>query len=422
MSPADPAICLRELGARLGADRLLTARGDLSRFETGARYGAGRAAFAILPRRTEEVSAAIQICLAHGVALVPQGGNTGLVGAASPDDSGTQVILSLEKLTEPLRIDPANRSASVPAGLRLSALNAALAKHGLTFPIDLAADPTLGGMIATNTGGARLLRYGDVRRAVLGLEVVLARPGGEVLDFMGGLRKDNAGPDLKQLFIGSGGAFGVVTRAEIEVQRLLTQSATALAIPASRATVPDLLAAAEEAFGETLASFEGMSRNAMACVFRHVPAERNPFAPEPVPDYAVLIEAASANGEANLSARLEAFLFAQYERGTILNAVTEHPERIWGIRHAISEALRQEGTVLGLDISVRRGDLPAFHKAAYALIERDFPWLTICDFGHCGDGGDHFNLVWSAGGPPFDVDQADAARAAIYALVTERFG
>lgn len=421
------ADCIRALSRSLGAERLLTSREDVAPYETGARYGAGCAAFVVRPETTAEVSAAVRLCVQHGIPLVVQGANTGLVGAASPDGSGQHAVLAMDRMTKILEVDTANRSALVSAGLRLSALNARLAENGLIFPIDLGADPSIGGMVATNTGGARFLRYGDVRRSVLGLEVVLADEAGTIVNLGGGIRKNNAGMDIKQLFIGTGGAFGIVTKAELEVQPMPRHSATALVVPASRAEVGALLLAAETAFGELLSSFEGMSRNAMDCVLSNIPNARNPFHPESVPEYAVLIEIASSgdhiDGQAWLADRMQRFLEEALTHGAIVNAVTDHPEKLWAIRHSISEALRHEGRILGLDIAMRRGDLARFHAEAAALLRQDFPWLKICDFGHGGDGGDHFNLIWpSRDAPAYDEAVALKARGALYDLVVRRYG
>ena len=423
---AENAACIRDLVCQLGESKVRTTREDLAAYETGVRYGSGLAAFAVFPSSTDEVSATLRSCLRHGITVVAQGANTGLVGAASPDGSGTHAILSLEKMSSLIEIDRLNRSVIISAGVRLSALNAKLAECGLVFPIDLGADPSIGGMIATNTGGSRFIRYGDVRRAVLGLEIVLADKKGTVLNLTSGLRKNNAGLDLKQLFIGTGGAFGVITRAEVEVRPLARHVAAALVVPNSEHVIAELLVDAERMFGETLTSFEGMSHNAMECVFRHVSRVRNPFLPDPVPAYALLIETTSTgesgDGGTELQQRLYAFLERSLKSGSITNAVLDHADQLWTIRHSISEAIQQEGRVIGLDIALRRGDLSKFHTDAYALVEKHFPWLKIFDFGHCGDGGDHFNLVWPKdGSPDFDSTIASNVREAIYELAVVKY-
>lgn len=421
----DIPACLGALSDAIGRSRILTERADLESYEQDARYGAGRAAFVLLPQSTEEVSTAVRLCLRHGVSIVAQGANTGLVKAASPDTTGQTAIISLNHLKAAPEVDPFNRSARVLAGVRLSELNAALEPYGLVLPIDLGADPSIGGMVATNTGGARLLRYGDMRRSILGLEVVLPDCAATILDLSKGLRKNNTGLDLKHLFIGTGGALGIVTKVELEVQALPKQRATAMMIPSDRTCVPQILHRAEKAFGEMLTCFEGMSRNAMEAAITHLPRVRNPFAPNAVPEYAILCEVTSTfeSHSFDLQSSLMAFLEAELSEGVISNAVADHIEELWVLRHSISESLRHVGRIIGLDISVRRAQLPDFHAEAYELVHHEFPWLRICDFGHSGDGGDHFNLVWPHGCErPYDETTAVRAREAIYRLVVYKYG
>ncbi len=210
-------------------------------------------------------------------ANVPQGANTGLVGASSPNDSGTQIILSLDRHKDECSIDARNHVATVSSGVLLSDLNEKLSAKDLWFPVDLGANPTIGGMVATNTGGTRTIRYGDVRANLLSLEVVLFNPPGEVLRLGKALAKDNTGYDLKQLFVGTSGTIGVVTAAKLKVHSRPKQSATALAVPTSDAAVLALLLALESELGDFLSAFEGVSGNAISCVVAHVPSARNPF-------------------------------------------------------------------------------------------------------------------------------------------------
>ncbi|MGQ3280036.1 MAG: FAD-binding oxidoreductase, partial [Shinella sp.] len=237
------------LKSLLGEKGLLTEASDMAAYETGARYDKGRAAFVARPTATEEVSAVVSYCVKNGIALVPQSGNTGLVSGSTPDGSGQQGVLSLDRLTAPFELDRVNRTIKAGAGVRLSDLNGKLDETGLFFPIDLGADPRLGGMIATNTGGSRFLRYGDVRRNTLGLTVVLADEAGTVLDLSSDLRKNNTGVDWKQLFIGTSGAFGIITECVLNLEPAPKQSATALLVPSSDEQVSALLVAMEDALG-----------------------------------------------------------------------------------------------------------------------------------------------------------------------------
>ncbi|HSW18351.1 MAG TPA: FAD-binding oxidoreductase, partial [Ramlibacter sp.] len=209
---------LRDLRAWFPArDAPLCAPEDLGRYEQGARYGSGRALCVMRPRTTEQVQRVMQVCARHRCRLVVQGANTGMTAASSPDASGSQVLLSLERFKAPLEIDAAARVARVGAGVLLSELNAAAAPHGLFFPIDLSADPCMGGMVATNTGGTRLMRYGDVRQNLLWLKAVLADEHATLLDAANLVQKNNTGLDAKQLFVGTASSFGVVTELMVRL-------------------------------------------------------------------------------------------------------------------------------------------------------------------------------------------------------------
>ncbi len=291
------------LKSLLGEKGLLTEPADLAAYETGARYDKGRAAFVARPATTAEASTVVAYCVKNGIALIPQSGNTGLVSGSTPDDSGRQGILSLDRLTAPFELDRVNRTIKAGAGVRLSDLNGKLEETGLFFPIDLGADPRLGGMIATNTGGSRFLRYGDVRRNTLGLTVVLADEAGTVLDLSSDLRKNNTGVDWKQLFIGTSGAFGIVTECVLNLEPAPKQSATALLVPASPEQVATLLVAMEDALGSYLSAFEGMSGNAISAALDHVPSLRNPFQGGIVPDFVILAEISRSTPPREASSR-----------------------------------------------------------------------------------------------------------------------
>ena len=425
MSVADPELVGR-LTALVGPAGLVLDDDGRRGYEAGARYGEGRAALVVRPSTTAEVSAVVADCVRNRVRLIPQGGNTGLVGASTPDLSGAEVVLSLDRLLAPLEVDPLNRSVVAGGGVRLSTLNAALDPHGLFLPIDLGADPTVGGMAATNTGGARFIRYGDMRRQVLGLEVVLADEAGTVLELRGGLRKDNTGLDLRQLFVGGAGTFGVVTRVDMEVQRQPRQTAAALILLEDPDAALPLLAHVEREAGELLSAFEGKSREALVRALAHVPGLRNPFPGDP-PPYAVLVEFSTVRpprlGETRLEAILETCIGDWWERGeaVTLDALFGRPEDLWAIRHAISEGLRASGRIVGFDLAFRRSRLPDFRRAMVARLGEAFPEFAICDFGHIGDGGVHFNLVCEPSRWP-DPDRLEALRTLVYDATVREFG
>ncbi len=386
-----------ELAAVLSPEAILGEPTELEKYEKGWRYGSGRAALVLRPSSTEEVSRALATTHALGVRVVVQGANTGLVGASVPDGSGEMVVLSLERLNHRLEIDPVDRTVRVEGGVLLSQLNGALAEHELVFPVDLGADPQIGGMIATNTGGTRLLKYGDVRQNLLGIEAVLA--DGTVVHAMKGLRKDNTGLDLKQLFTGTFGTFGVVTQAVLNVVPRPRQRATALVGCADGEAALALLRTLEHRGIEFLTAFEVISAEALRAVFAHQPRLRNPYGHAKLPAYTVLVELAStlADETLDLGRFLEEVLATHIEgddQESILEVFLLKPEDAWEIRHHVSESLRSEGYVLGLDISVPRSKLPAFTESVTTWITRAHPGVRVCDFGHWGDGGTHLNLVW----------------------------
>lgn len=387
------------LTALLGDKAVVTSANDRAAYEAGARYDTGKAALVLRPASTTEVSAALAYCVAHELAVVPQAGNTGLVSGSTPDESGAQVVLSLDRMTSRFDLDLDNRSLHVDAGFRLSEINRRLEPHGLFFPIDLGADPRIGGMLATNTGGSRFLKYGDVRRNTLGLTVVLADDTGTVLDLTSSLRKNNTGVDWKQIFIGTSGAFGVVTDAVLTLERLPKQTATAFLVPASSSSVLPLLTAMEDRLGAYLSAFEGMSKDAVAAALAHVPSLRNPFQGGVIPDYVILAEIGRTwvprEGEQSLDDVLESVLADIWESpdAPLSDAFIGPPHEMWALRHALSEGVKHLGRLIAFDLSFRRGDIMAFCARMKADLSNHFSGVTVCDFGHIGDGGVHFNLV-----------------------------
>ncbi len=368
-------------------------------YQTGARYDEGVAALVLRPASTEEVSAVVAYCVKNGIALIPQSGNTGLVSGSTPDSSGTQAVLSLDRMVQRFDLDLDNRSLTLDAGFRLSDVNQRLEQHGLLFPIDLGADPRIGGMLSTNTGGSRFLKYGDVRRNTLGVKVVLADEAGTILDLNCDLRKNNTGVDWKQVFIGTSGAFGIITECVLNLEALPRQVATAYLVPASGAQVMPLLRGMEQRLGAYLSAFEGMSKNAVAAALDHVPSLRNPFQGGIIPDYVILCEISRTweprEGEQSLDAVLETVLAEIWESddAPLADAFVGPAHEMWALRHALSEGVKHSGKLIAFDLSFRRGDIMAFCDRMKAEMPSAFPEVTICDFGHIGDGGVHFNLV-----------------------------
>ena len=424
-APVDDVAIVAALHAIVGGRGLLTG-GDMEAYEVGARYGRGHALCVVRPANVAEVSEIVRLCARLRIRLVPQGANTGLVGASTPDESGRQVVLSLSRLRNVSDIDIGNRSVTAQAGVLLQDLNERLSEHGMWFPIDLGANPSIGGMIATNTGGTRLIRYGDVRHNLMAVEVVLFEPPGEVVQLGRSLRKDNTGYDLKQLFVGTSGAGGIVTGAILTMHPLPKQSATALVVPVSDEAVVRLLIDLESQLGDYLSAFEGMSARAIGAAVEHVPGLRDPFAPDPVPDFAVLVELQSRSsptqGGPDLDAALTAFLEERFE-SLISNAVIGSGRELWELRHAISEGARAIGKPIAFDVSVPRSQIMVFRRAALDLVHSEFPYLHVVDFGHVADGGVHFNVIWpKAAAVAYRPEVAEQLRDRLYALVVERFG
>ena len=413
---------VQALVSALGDRAVLTSAEDRARFETGWRYGRGTARCIVRPASTAEVATAVQLCRAHGARVIAQGANSGLVAASTPDPSGTMVVLSLERLNRTIDLDRAGRTVLVDGGVLLSQLNEELGRHGCWFPVDLGADPQIGGMVATNTGGTRLLKYGDVRHNLLGVEVVLG--DGRVVSVLNRLRKNNTGLDAKHLFVGTSGVFGIVTRAVLQVAPLPRQRATALVACRGGDAVLHLLQALEAELGDVLSAFEVMSRNALGPVFAHQPSLRQPFAE--LPAYSVLVELSSTLPAEVLSLKsvLETCLGGHLERAgdDVADIVLHRGEEFWQIRHHISESLRSHGKMLAFDVSVPRSQLPAFTAAVERLLAAEFPLVQLCDYGHWGDGGTHLNLLWQEariGKPASEVVAALQPR--IYDLAVRDF-
>ncbi|MCW3837656.1 FAD-binding oxidoreductase [Sphingomonas canadensis] len=412
----DLAAALRDA---IGEGQLLFAAPDLAGYDQDGRGPGGAALLVARPRSADEVAAVLRIAHAHGVAVVPQGARSGLAGAGLADGS---VVLSLERVAGPPRIDAENRTAEVDAGVPLSALNAAAAEHGLTFPIDLGADPTIGGMIAANTGGARFLRHGDVRRSLLALEVVLADGQGTQMRLGNPVWKDNSGLELKQLFASSAGALGVVTRATVALQPLPANSVCALVALAEPAEALALLLALERRAGTLLSAFEGISGTALDLALSHVPRLKPPFAGGS-PPYCALVElsAGDAIPADLLMDILGEAITPMIEDGRATDAVIDEGRSLWAVRHAIPEGLRTAGAVIACDIAVRRGDLMRFREEAAAAVSARWPELVIADFGHCGDGGLHFNMVWPRALGPIPAGLAEEVRRLVFAMVVDGY-
>ena len=384
---------LESLRAAVGAGHVLV-DGDLAAYEIDWRKRLhGRAGAVVRPATTEEVAAVVRVCAAHGTPIVAQGGNTGLVGGSVPDESGQQVLLSMTRMNRVREIDSANLTMTVDAGCVLQAIQEAAAAQGLLFPLSLAAEGscTVGGNLATNAGGTQVLRYGNARELCLGLEVVTA--AGDIWPGLGGLRKDNTGYDLRDLFIGSEGTLGVITGATLKLYPQPAAVTTALASASSLGPVVELLQLAQAMLGPALTGFEPMNEFALGLVRKHFPALRQPLPPAP---WTVLLEQSDAEGPEHAEARFQALLEAAAERGLIADAAVaaslDQSKAMWHLRESITLAQVMEGANIKHDISLPVSRIPEFVDTTDAALAEAFPGIRLVNFGHLGDGNLHYNV------------------------------
>lgn len=412
---------LDELIHLLGEAAVRTDAAEVAGYVVPWRGPAGDAGAVVRPSDTEQVRQVVAWARRHVVRLIPQGANTGLVGASTPPAGGDAVVLSMTRLRGTPVIDPRDRTATAGAGIRLSELNEAARPHGLSLPIDLAADPTLGGMVATNTGGARMLRHGDLRRSLLGLRAVLADEGCSVVDELTTLRKHNVGPSIAHLLVGSGGALGVITEVSVELQPLAADRATAWIVPSDDASIITALTVLESRFGDQLSAFEVVAEVPLraACALDRVTA---PFGDRPLPPHSVLVE---FEGEPGAEARLVEALASLADAGLLDDATVLPSDAAWSVRHGVTEGLSRLGTVVGFDVAVPRPALPDLVTEVRRLVAQELPRAVVADFGHWGDGGVHCNLVFpdvdGVAAPPDDAERLRASEL-VLGTVVDRFG
>jgi len=377
------------LRGMLGSAHVLTGDGDTAPFLTDwrGRYR-GAAQCVVRPGNAGEVAAVVRACIEAGVAIVPQGGNTSLCGAATPDETGRAVVVSLGRMNRILAVDRQNNTISVEAGCTLAAVQDAARAVDRLFPLALASEGTcqIGGNLSTNAGGVQVLRYGNTRELTLGLQVVL--PSGELWDGLRGLRKDNTGYDLKHLFIGAEGTLGIITAAVLKLYPLPKTQTTCWLNIASPAVAVDLLNQAKSTFDAQLTAFELVSEASLALVLQHIPGATRPAAASP---WYVLAEFSDAD-----PAAVEGWLGEQMAAGAVADGVIAASEaqakKLWALRENISEAQKIEGVSIKHDIAVPVSRIPAFLSTADAALAAAFPGIRVVAFGHVGDGNLHYNL------------------------------
>lgn len=390
---------------------------DVARFEEPARGATGRASLVVQPASVNEVREVVRRSYAAGIRLLPQGANTGLVGASVPSADDPVVVLSLDLLAAPSEIDAAGATAAVTAGTRLSTLNEAAARHGLQLPIDLGSDPAIGGMIATNTGGNRMLRYGPMRRYVLGVEVVAADESASVYGRLTAVRKDSRGLDAVQLAVGSGGTLGVITRAVVGLVPLPRSIETWWLAADDPAKSIDLLALLEARRPGAISAFEFVARSAMERTLAAEGAPANPFGGA-VPEASILAEWSLPANDPSAAEDVE----AAFANGLLTDGRLVDPSSAWALRHGVSDALRTYGVVVGHDISAPLDAVIAMRAEAIDAIGAIAPEAVVCDFGHVGDGGLHLNVLFpSEAGPP-SAERSGSIRRAVDDVVAHHGG
>lgn len=394
---------LARLRAVTGEKGFLTDEADMAPYLQERReLFAGRAAAVLRPASVEEVSAIMRIAHEASIAVVPQGGNTGLVGGQMPDQSGEAIVLSLSRINKVRAIDAVNNTLTVDAGLTLAAAQEAAASADRIFPLSLASEGTcqIGGVLSTNAGGTQVLRYGNARDLVLGLEVVLAN--GDAWNGLSGLRKDNTGYDLKQLFLGSEGTLGIITGAVLKLFPRPHAVSTAFAAVPDVASAVALLRIADAVSGGQVSTFELIPRIGIEFVTRHLEGASDPL-PDPVPWY-VLIEMTAGTKAARLTEVMEASLSEGFEQNLVSDAVIAQSEAqrtdFWRLRESLSDVQRAEGGSIKHDISVPVSRIADFIEAATKAVSERLPGIRPVPFGHIGDGNVHFNLS-----QPKDMDK-----------------
>jgi len=373
----------------VGTAQVLTEAADLQPFLTDwrGRYR-GAAQCVVRPGNAEEVAAVVRACVAAGVPIVPQGGNTSLCGAATPDQTGRAVVVSLGRLNRILALDPQNNTITVEAGCTLAAVQDAARAADRLFPLALASEGTcqIGGNLSTNAGGVQVLRYGNTRELTLGLQVVL--PSGELWDGLRGLRKDNTGYDLKHLFIGAEGTLGIITAAVLKLYPLPKTQTTCWLNVASPAVAVELLNQAKSTFDAQLTAFELVSEASLALVLKNIPGAARPTEASP---WYLLAEFSDAD-----PAAVEGWLGEQMEAGAVVDGVISASEaqakKLWSLRENISEAQKIEGVSIKHDIAVPVSRIPDLLALADAALAAAFPGIRVVAFGHVGDGNLHYNL------------------------------
>jgi FAD/FMN-containing dehydrogenase len=424
-SGGDPAAFVAAATALLGPKGFTTDPDIISPWLTDwrGRY-IGRALGLATPADTAQVAALVRLCGEHGVPIVPQGGNSGMCGGATPDDTGHAVLINTRRMDAIRRIDHAARQVECEAGVILQTLHEAVEREGLRFALTLGGkgSATVGGLISTNAGGTQVLRHGVMRAQVLGLEAVL--PDGSVLNQLVPLKKDNRGFDLKQLMIGSEGTLGLVTAATLQLEPAIAARAVLWAGVDTIQTARALLLHAQDRAGQALEGFEVVPHHSLRAVLDYLPTARAPLEGDHA--WHVLIELVADAARADALPDLaEALLVSAFEAGLVADATIAaneaQAEAFWWLRDSVSPAERAQGPAMQHDISVPVDRMADFIDFATPLFEREFPGTTAVGFGHLGDGNIHFHVLAPKGAEAatWERGEGKAISHRVHDLVTQ---
>jgi FAD/FMN-containing dehydrogenase len=377
------------------------------------------------PASTQEVAEVVRLCAAAGVSIVPQGGNTGMAGGATPSEDGRSLLLSMRRMDRIRSISPQSNSAVCEAGVVLQRLHDAVAVHGRRFPLTLGArgSATIGGLVSTNAGGTQVLRFGTMRGLVHGLEAVL--PDGTIFNGLALLKKDNRGYDLRQLLIGAEGTLGVVTAASLKLVPAVGSRAVAWIGVSSPAKALELLQLLDSSLGDSIEGFELVPRAALELVLAHIPGTRPPL--DPMNEWNVLIEATAPmvapDPDKALSQALRSAFGTNLVRDAVIAANETQAEAFWRLRDSISEAEQKDGPAVKHDLSVEVAKMPDFIVEATAAVEGRFAGCRVIAFGHLGDGNVHFNVRAPEGaGPDWPVAEGAVVTRYVHDLVVDAGG
>jgi len=411
-----------QFGDILGKEYVLTQDQDKAPYLTDwrKRY-VGKALAVLLPKTTIEVANIVKLCAANHVSIVPQGGHTGFCGGATPDETGQQVILNLKRMNQIREIDSANQTITLEAGCILQAVQEKAAAQDFLFPLSLGAEGScmIGGNLATNAGGTNVLRYGNTRDLCLGLEVVTAQ--GEVWNGMKGLRKDNTGYDLRDLFIGSEGTLGIITAAVMKLYPLPISQWTTLVASKDIASTIALLNLFQKRATSLLTGFEMMTQESLALNEKHFPKMANPLKGNP--PFTILIELSDHESEEHVRKLLETILEEAFTAELISDAVIasnlSQANAFWHMREHITLAQAEEGANLKHDITIPLSSLDSFIQETDALMRKHYPGVRIINFGHLGDGNLHYNIAPPLGSDPkaFNLANEKAIHELVYSQV-----